>query len=173
MDILATVKPIIEIYRDIILKRPVISVTISIFAGFVYATFVIQPEVEPTRIDIKPTEQYELEESNFKIQRIDITTGAMLLRNVKIRVELPMELELFKFDMYPHLPCSFVVNKFGDDRSVFDFSCSTFNENQRAELIIGTTKALSRGKSVKVEVSGVTEEGQRIIFNAEGMFWGL
>ena len=172
-QIIEIAKPIIGIYRGLILKWPLASVVVAALAGVVYVTFAMQPEVESLDIDIMPTEQYEFEELNFKIQRINLTTNAQSLQAVRIRIELPMVLELHKFHMNPQLPFSFDVNKFGDDRTVFDFSCSSFDENQRAQLIFGTSKAVSREELVKVEVSGLTEEGQRISKSEERTLWSL
>lgn len=167
------VKLTADIYKDLITKRPILSMAVAVLSTAIYLMSIINPPSNPLNIMIHQTEVYKVEGSNFSIQRINITTEALVIRDVEIRVELPMAVEFQKLDSTPHVSCSMTANKFGDDRRVFAFRCSSFDDKrQRLELTFGTTKKKAIEALVLVQVTGIGAKGQRVLEKQRGMFWG-
>lgn len=169
----STVKAILEIYRDIAKKQPLVSAISGVLILAVYILYFgtgldilkpfipsgVSPEFD---INIKRTEEYKLISSNFTIQRISVFTRALSLRNVKVTVRLPEGMEMHDIDSDPRVKCSWSKSQFGYDKIIFDIGCSFFNENQDVELIFSATKPIAKEELVIVEAMGSKESGQLI-----------
>lgn len=166
-------KAAISIYRTVIVKWPLSSILTTSALAVLYPILIITMKSHTLDIVIGATETYVVNGSSFALQRIITTTENLLIDDVTIRVELPMAADLATLNTIPHVSYSMNEYTSGDDRKILEFTCSSFDENQRLELIFSITGTEAREPLILVKVTGKGKRGEPFEDEERGMFWKL